>query len=110
MALKIRLRQQGRNNRQTYRVVVTDTRAPRDGKYIEMLGWYQPAEPANNLFIDAERAGHWLAQGAQLSGQVENLLSQAAPAVLKGHKEKLQAKKLKETAKRRAVRRAKKAA
>ena len=44
MALVIRLRQQGRNNRQTYRVVVVDSRYPRDGKYLEMLGWYNPCE------------------------------------------------------------------
>ncbi len=44
MALKIRLRQQGRNNRPFYRLVVTDVRSPRDGKYVEMLGWYNPFE------------------------------------------------------------------
>ncbi len=42
MVLKIRLRQQGRTNRQTYRLVVTDIRNPRDGKYLEMIGWYNP--------------------------------------------------------------------
>ena len=44
MALKIRLRAQGRNNRETYRLVVADGRSPRDGKYMEMLGWYNPFE------------------------------------------------------------------
>ena len=44
MALKIRLRQQGRKNRPFYRMVVTDVRAPRDGKYCEALGWYNPFE------------------------------------------------------------------
>ena len=44
MALKIRLRQQGRNNRPFYRLVVTDARSPRDGKYVEALGWYNPFE------------------------------------------------------------------
>ena len=56
MALMIRLRQQGRTNRQTYRLVVTDKKNPRDGKYIEMLGWYNPHEEnEKNLFIDALR-------------------------------------------------------
>jgi small subunit ribosomal protein S16 len=108
MALKIRLRQQGRNNRQTYRVVIADTRSPRDGKYIEMLGWYQPIEPSNQLFIDADRAKHWLEHGAILSDQVESLFAQAIPHVLKEHQEKRRVKELKLTAKRRALRKAKK--
>ena len=44
MALKIRLRQQGRKNRPFYRLVLTDSRTPRDGKYVEALGWYNPIE------------------------------------------------------------------
>jgi small subunit ribosomal protein S16 len=104
MAVKIRLRQQGRTNRQTYRLVVADSRSPRDGKYIEMLGWYQPMEAQNNLFVNSERVNHWLAQGAEISEQAKVLLSKAAPDVYKTYNEKLQAKRTKMTAKRRANR------
>ena len=56
MALKIRLRKQGRNNRASYRVVVADSRSPRDGKYVEKLGWYDPCENKGpDMFFDEER-------------------------------------------------------
>jgi small subunit ribosomal protein S16 len=57
MALKIRLRQQGRNNRPFYRLVVADVRSPRDGKYLEALGWYNPfeAEADRSFSANAER-------------------------------------------------------
>jgi small subunit ribosomal protein S16 len=106
MALKIRLRQQGRKNRQTYRLVVTDVRAPRDGKYIELVGWYQPAEKENTLFVDAERVNHWLAQGAQLSDQARALVSKIAPEVIKGYQAKVEAKRVRLAAKRKAARKA----
>lgn len=102
MALKIRLRQQGRKNRQTYRLVVTDVRAPRDGKYIELLGWYQPAETQNTLHVDAERVNHWLSLGAQLTTQARSLVQKAAPQVIKTFQEKIEAKRVKLAAKRRA--------
>lgn len=103
MALKIRLRQQGRKNRQTYRLVVTDVRTPRDGKYIELLGWYQPAEKENNLFVDAARVNHWLDQGAQLTTQAKTLVTRMAPDVIKGYQAKIEAKRVKLAAKRRAA-------
>lgn len=78
MALKIRLRQQGGKNRQTYRVVVMDARNRRDGKYIEKLGWYLPYLPENNCRIDGERMEHWLLLGAQMSDQVKALAEVAA--------------------------------
>jgi len=106
MALKIRLRQQGRKNRQTYRLVVTDVRAPRDGKYIELIGWYQPVETQNSLFIDAERVNHWLEQGAQMTEQVRSLVLKAAPDVIKNYQAKVEAKRVKLAAKRRASKKA----
>lgn len=85
MALKIRLRQQGRNNRPFYRVVLTNVRAPRDGKYLEALGWYNPFETEQErmLNIHAERVKYWVEKGAELSECVNALLRKGAPAVVK---------------------------
>ncbi len=58
--LKIRLRQQGRKNRQTYRLVVTDIRNPRDGKYLEMIGWYNPFSNTNDSQLNIERINYWV--------------------------------------------------
>jgi len=102
MALTIRLRKQGRNNHQTFRLVVTDRRNPRDGKYLEMLGWYDPALPNDkNLSIKGERVDFWVKQGAQLSENVKTLLNRAAPNVLKEWKEKVGMKRAKAAARRR---------
>lgn len=103
MALKIRLRQQGCNNRQTFRVVVTDIRNPRDGKYVEKLGWYLPYLTENNCSIDADRLAYWLSQGAQMSEQVEALAKHSAPQVVKTYNEKKQAQRLKQIAQRRSA-------
>ncbi len=103
MALKIRLRKQGRTNRPFYRLVVIDSRRKRDGAYLESVGWYNPVEKdeAKVLSIKPERIQHWLDQGAQLSENVENLVAKAAPEVIRGLKEKLLARQARETAKRR---------
>lgn len=85
MALKIRLRQQGRHSRPFYRVVLTDVRAPRDGKYIEALGWYNPFETEQDrmLNVQAERVQYWIGQGAEISESVVSLLKAATPAIIK---------------------------
>ena len=90
MALKIRLRQQGRNNRATFRLVVTDCRSPRDGKYVEMLGWYSPFEskPELNLFIKTDRVQHWLEQGAQMSDNAKALIRKTDPSLIRTHTQK----------------------
>jgi small subunit ribosomal protein S16 len=106
MALKIRLRQQGRANRQTFRLVVADIRSPRDGKYLEMLGWYIPFEAEKNLSIDAERVSYWLNQGAEISHEAMSLLAKAAPEVYKNYQAKKQAKRTKQAAQRRALKKA----
>lgn len=103
MAVKIRLRQQGRTNRQTYRVVVADERSPRDGKYIEMLGWYNPYAQENSFSVNAERISYWLSQGAQITPQVAAIAAKAVPEVMKEHQAKIEAKKVKMCAKRRAL-------
>lgn len=96
MALKIRLRQQGCNNRQTYRVVVADANSRRDGRYVEKLGWYLPYLEENNCSIDAERMSYWLLKGAQMSDQVKALAAKNAPEAMQAfNKEK------EETSKRR---------
>ncbi len=84
MALVIRMRQQGAKNRQTFRVVVTDERSPRDGKYLEKLGWYNPhAEEEKNLHLDLTRLQYWLDNGAQISDRVKTLVKKTAPDVAK---------------------------
>lgn len=107
MGLKIRLRQQGRNNRPFYRIVVTDCRAPRDGKYLEVVGWYNPFETEldKSLNVDAARIQHWLDLGAQLSDSAESLVAKAAPSVISWLAEKQLAARAKVTAKRRTARR-----
>ena len=102
MALKIRLRQQGCSNRQTFRVVVTDVRAKRDGKYVEKLGWYLPEMAENNCSIDGDRLAYWLSQGAEMTDQVEYLARQVAPAVIQDYKAKKALVQAKKTEKRRS--------
>lgn len=104
MALKIRLRQQGRTNRSVYRLVLTDCRAPRDGKYLEMLGWYNPleAEQDRMINVNAERVQHWLDLGAQLSENVHALLKKTVPSIIRVEREKEVQRRAKATAKRKA--------
>ena len=84
MALIIRMRQQGANSRQRFRLVVTDSRHPRDGKYLEMVGWYNPFGKENeNYFIDMPRLQHWIGNGAQISDRVKSLVKLLAPEVVK---------------------------
>ena len=104
MAVKIRLRQQGRTNRQTYRLVACDIHVKRDGKYLEYLGWYDPLMKENNAQIDAEKTLRWLNQGAQMTHEAKKLIARVAPSVIKDWNEKCEAKKVRTAAKRRANR------
>lgn len=108
MAVKIRLRQQGRSNRQTFRLVATDVRTKRDGKYLENLGWYDPLLAGENAQVDAERLTHWLNLGAEISHEAQKLVARLAPEVIKSWNEKRNAKRVKEAAERRALKKAKK--
>ncbi len=72
--LSIRLRRTGSTKRPHYRVVVADSRDSRDGRFIEVLGHYDPRQNPAAFTIDAERAKHWLAQGARPSDTVRSLL------------------------------------
>ncbi len=83
MAVKIRMSVQGKRNRAFYRIVVADNRTPRDGKYIESLGWYNPFEEDNKAQINAERLKYWLSVGGQMSPKVTSLVKQFSPEALK---------------------------
>ncbi len=106
MALKIRLRQQGRTNRQTYRLVVTDIRNPRDGKYLEMIGWYNPFSTTQDSVINVERINYWVGQGAQITVNAEALIARIAPDVMKDIRLKKHERRIKNVAKRRAAKKA----
>lgn len=75
MAVKIRLTRTGRHNDPSYRIVAADSRFPRDGRYIELLGTYDPKEVNNAAKIDEEKAIKWIRNGAQLSDTVRALFS-----------------------------------
>lgn len=77
MAVKIRLMRVGKKKQPTYRVVVADSRSPRDGGYIEIIGHYGPRQEPSLLEIDDEKALGWLRQGAQLTERVHKLLVSA---------------------------------
>ena len=104
MAVKIRLRKQGRTHRPFYRLVATDVRNPRDGRCVEILGWYNPfgTEPETNLNVKEDRIHYWIGQGAVLSERAESLIARAAPAIVKKLHEKKVAQKAKNIQKRKA--------
>jgi small subunit ribosomal protein S16 len=92
MAVKIRLRREGRKKTPMYRIVVADSQAPRDGRFIEIIGQYQPrfaGENAINLQID--RVHHWLNVGAQPTDTVRSLLRRAG-LLKQRHEDRLRAK------------------
>lgn len=86
--VKIRLRRTGKKNAPSYRVVVADSRSPRDGKFIEIIGFYNPCNAEEK--INVERADYWLANGAQPTGSVADLIRRAktgaATVAVKGAK------------------------
>lgn len=75
MAVKIRLRRQGRKKKAYYHIVVADSRAPRDGKFIEQIGSYNPTTVPATINLDDARALHWLKQGAIPTDTVRRILS-----------------------------------
>ncbi len=74
MAVKMRLRREGKKKQPFYRVVVADVRSPRDGRFIEDIGFYQPTHNPSTINIDRDRALYWLRNGVQPSDAVLNLL------------------------------------
>ena len=77
MAVKIRLRRMGAHKAPFYRVVVADSRSPRDGRFIEELGYYDPMTDPKTIKIDAEKAQKWLSNGAQPTDTVKALLKKS---------------------------------
>ncbi|MBQ6019127.1 MAG: 30S ribosomal protein S16 [Clostridia bacterium] len=77
MAVKIRLRRMGAKKAPFYRVVVADSRYPRDGRFIEELGYYDPTTEPAKISIDSDRAKHWLSVGAQPTDTVKDLLKKS---------------------------------
>ena len=74
MAVKIRLRRMGKKKAPFYRVVVADSRYPRDGRFIEEIGYYNPCTEPADVKIDAEAAKKWISNGAQPTDTVRGLL------------------------------------
>lgn len=77
MAVRIRMKRVGAKNTPVYRIVVADSRSPRDGKFIEEIGTYQPLKKDSNFKIDLERADYWLGKGAQPSETVASFIKKA---------------------------------
>lgn len=75
--VKIRLRRMGAKKNPYYRIVVADSRSPRDGRFIEEIGTYDPLSDTNKLKVDLERANYWIANGAQPTDTVRALLKKA---------------------------------
>ena len=77
MAVAIRLRREGSLNHPYYKVVVADKRSPRDGKFIEIIGNYDPKQTGDNSKIDLVRADYWIKCGAQPSDTVRSIIKKA---------------------------------
>src|ERR671935_2921172 len=74
MAVSIRLRREGAKNSPYYKVVVADKRSPRDGKFIETIGTYDPKKPGHNSTLNIDRVEYWIGKGAQPSDTVRSLI------------------------------------
>ena len=91
MSVKIRLKRMGAKKRPFYRVVIADSRSPRDGRFIETVGTYNPITQPAEIKLDEEKILSWLSNGAQPSETVRNLLSNAG--ILTKHTESKSGKK-----------------
>ncbi len=80
MAVRIRMRRMGAINDRSFRVVATDGRSPRDGRYLEMLGWYDPEQKGVNFRLKLDRIEYWKQRGAQVSTTVRSLVRRAVKA------------------------------
>lgn len=94
--VKIRLRRVGRKKLPVYRIVIADAMSPRDGRFIELIGQYNPRVAEGGLKVDADRASYWLSVGAQPTDTVRSLLRKAG--VLKQRHETRLAAKLQSSA------------
>jgi small subunit ribosomal protein S16 len=82
MAVKIRMKRVGAKNAPVFRIVVADGRSPRDGKFIEEIGTYQPLKKGDNFTLKLDRAQYWVSKGAQPSDTVASLIKKAGKAVV----------------------------
>ncbi len=80
MAVKIRMKRVGTKNAPVFRIVVADSRSPRDGKFIEEIGVYQPLKQGENFTLKLDRAQYWVNQGAQPSDTVASFIKKAGKA------------------------------
>jgi small subunit ribosomal protein S16 len=81
MAVSIRLRREGSKNRPYYRIVVADSRSPRDGKFVEIIGTYDPKQTGQNSSFSVERAEYWISKGARPSDTVRSLIKKQKKAL-----------------------------
>ena len=87
MAVKLRLMRMGKKKQPTYRIVAADSRSPRDGRFIEIIGHYDARQEPSVIKVDNDRAVHWLQNGAQPTETVGKLLTiSGAMAAMKGEK------------------------
>ena len=75
MAVKLRLKRMGSKQKPFYRIVAADSRSPRDGRFIEVVGTYNPIVKENNVTVDEEKVAKWINNGAQPTDTVKSLLS-----------------------------------
>lgn len=80
MAVRLRLARMGRKKRPFYRIVAADSRSPRDGRFIERLGFYDPMQEPPDIKVDLERVDYWLGEGASPSDTVNSLINKARAA------------------------------
>ena len=83
--VKIRMRRTGCTNHAAYRIVAADARSPRDGKFLEILGWYDTHMKEDNFRLDLARVDYWLSKGAKASTTVASLIRRAKNPDLKPH-------------------------
>ena len=95
MAVKMRLTRMGDKKSPFYRVIVADSRAPRDGKFIDIVGTYNPLDKENEVKLDVEKAKTWIANGAQPTDTVRGILAKAGVIEAKPLPAKTNAKKKK---------------
>ena len=81
MAVRIRLSRQGRKKKPFYRIIAADSEAPRDGKFLEVVGTYDPMKEPAEVVIQRDKLQAWLAKGAQLSTTVKSLLAKNSAPV-----------------------------
>ena len=103
MAVKLRLKRMGAKQKPFYRLIVADSRSPRDGRFIETVGTYDPIKADNNITVKEDRIAYWLDNGAQPTDTVKSILSKSGVwATYKNSKVKKAEKTTKKSTKKEA--------